>query len=326
MNSKLPLVSVIIPVFQARDALPGLLKNLGEQSYTELEILIIDDASNDPIKDILETEAQNHNLKLGSITLPRHMGASTARRAGLTKASGEYIQFLSVYDRIHPLKISTQVDKLMAQEDLIMTYTWTSLISKEGELLQETWEHSHEPIETILPYAFTQKHWTPASCLWRKNSIKPEAWKSVQKDGARLFDWICGLQGDKIGLTESEIALCMRINRPLENSELSGEELKEYLKSIKFFKDEWKFFNEPKLNYLKRHIAELFANLTPHFIADKQYTLARECLMHAENMSPSALSKAESFTFHVSGKAPNSALLWKGLAKWYKLEKWLEEA
>jgi len=91
-----PLVSVIVPVFNAGKYLAVCLDSIITQTYKNLEIIIVDDGSTDDSLKI----ANEYALKDGRIAVIRkaHLGVSEARNAGLDAASGEFVMFIDADD------------------------------------------------------------------------------------------------------------------------------------------------------------------------------------------------------------------------------------
>jgi len=93
-----PLVSVIVPVFNAEKYITACLDSIVTQTYKNLEIIIVDDGSTDKS---LETVSE-YALKDGRIAVIRkpHLGVSEARNAGLDAASGAFVMFVDADDYV----------------------------------------------------------------------------------------------------------------------------------------------------------------------------------------------------------------------------------
>ena len=102
-----PLISVIIPAYNAEKFLSPALDSVLQQSYSNLEILLIDDGSSDETRSI----AQNHPAK-PHYHLQPHLGVAEARNHGIRKARGDLIAFLDSDDLYLPHKLSSQVGYL----------------------------------------------------------------------------------------------------------------------------------------------------------------------------------------------------------------------
>lgn len=103
-----PVVSIIVPVFNAECFLETALRSLALQSYFNVEVLIIDDASTDSTRAIAEKfVSQDSRFKL--FCLPYNQGAYSARNYGLKQARGSFITVHDADDWSHPDKIVCQV-------------------------------------------------------------------------------------------------------------------------------------------------------------------------------------------------------------------------
>lgn len=95
-RSNLPLISVIVPVYNVKDYLPECLDSLQHQTYQNLEILLIDDGSTDGSATLLE--AYKSLDSRAKIIHQANSGLSAARNTGLKSATGKYIFFLDSDD------------------------------------------------------------------------------------------------------------------------------------------------------------------------------------------------------------------------------------
>jgi glycosyltransferase involved in cell wall biosynthesis len=118
-----PRVSVIIPTYNAERTLETALRSLCEQSWRNLEILVVDDASKDATWEVLEKYVRNTHLRPGvEIRLLRHeknQGTYAARNTALKVASGDLITTHDSDDWSHPQKIEYQVKALMLESSKV---------------------------------------------------------------------------------------------------------------------------------------------------------------------------------------------------------------
>ena len=107
-----PLVSIIVPVFNAGRFLNKTLESLCGQDYWELEILCIDDGSKDDSADIIKSfEKKDQRVKY----IPQaNAGPGAARNHGIELSNGEYIVFQDADDLLHKQALSILVK--MAEE------------------------------------------------------------------------------------------------------------------------------------------------------------------------------------------------------------------
>lgn len=93
------LVSVIIPIYNVEDYLPKCLDSITKQTYTNLEIICVNDCTPDNSAIIIENYAQN-DKRIKVINRSQNGGLSAARNSGLEVATGEYIYFIDSDDWI----------------------------------------------------------------------------------------------------------------------------------------------------------------------------------------------------------------------------------
>lgn len=104
----LPLVSIIIPVYNKVDFIRETLESVLEQSYSKTEIILVNDGSTDESLKILEEFKSKLFDKVILIDSP-NLGVSAATNLGIEASNGDYIQFLDADDLISPNKISNQI-------------------------------------------------------------------------------------------------------------------------------------------------------------------------------------------------------------------------
>lgn len=101
----LPLISVVIPVFNAKKFLQETLACLTEQTYKNIEIICINDGSTDgSLEFLFEKQKEIQNLIVYS---QENKGVSAARNLGLSKAKGEFVLFLDSDDLIDSKTLET---------------------------------------------------------------------------------------------------------------------------------------------------------------------------------------------------------------------------
>jgi glycosyltransferase involved in cell wall biosynthesis len=149
-----PLVSIIIPVYNAEKYLAECITSAIGQTWQNTEIIIIDDGSTDDSLKIAQNYSDNRNIK---IITQINKGASSARNAGLKEAKGDYIQFLDADDLLSPDKIYQQVIHLeqnpgkVAICSTVHFYTGTSHQNSRPSLYEESFLFSDDdPIHFLI--------------------------------------------------------------------------------------------------------------------------------------------------------------------------------
>ena len=104
MNN-LPLISVIVPIYNVDSYLSICIDSIVNQSYRNLEILLINDGSTDNSEKICHSYAQID--KRIHYVYQNNSGVSSTRNTGLSLAKGDFIYFIDADDYIHPQTIET---------------------------------------------------------------------------------------------------------------------------------------------------------------------------------------------------------------------------
>ena len=112
-----PLVSILIPCFNAERWIAETLDSALAQTWPNLEIIVIDDGSTDRSAEVVETYA-DRGVRL--IRQP-NAGSPATRNRAFAASSGEFIQFLDADDIIDPDKITIQLERLIDQPGCVAT-------------------------------------------------------------------------------------------------------------------------------------------------------------------------------------------------------------
>jgi len=117
-----PGVSVILPTHNRAALLKRAMESVLTQSYSDLELLVIDDGSIDDTETFVKQMILSDN-RIKYYKLPRNMGVSYARNTGICNSSGKYIAFQDSDDEWLPEKLEKQVLLLETlPEDVWLTY------------------------------------------------------------------------------------------------------------------------------------------------------------------------------------------------------------
>ena len=107
METGKPLVSVVVPVYNAEKYLCDCANSLAAQNYSPLEIILVDDGSTDGSGDVCDSYAlRNECLR---VIHQKNLGVSAARNAGVRAATGDYIAFVDADDSVDREYIGTLV-------------------------------------------------------------------------------------------------------------------------------------------------------------------------------------------------------------------------
>jgi glycosyltransferase involved in cell wall biosynthesis len=128
----MPLISVIIPVFNGEKTIKETIASVLAQTLADLEILVINDGSQDAT---LEIVAQISDPRLHIFSYP-NSGVSASRNRGIAQAVGNYISFIDADDLWTPDKLATQWQALEANPLAAVAYSWSNWIDESGTFLR----------------------------------------------------------------------------------------------------------------------------------------------------------------------------------------------
>lgn len=150
---KAPLVSIIIPVYNAAILLENCLSSLKNQTYKSLEIIFINDCSTDYTEEVLlrfqeEMLIVNPDYSIQLIKHSVNQGVASARNTGLSNASGDYIYYVDADDYIAIDGIELLVNKAISTNSDIVGCNWILQFNKNGrKMLQPNVESPTRAIE-----------------------------------------------------------------------------------------------------------------------------------------------------------------------------------
>ena len=128
------LVSVIMPIYNAEKYLVDTLNSIYEQDYTSIEIVLVDDCSQDNSAKII-CEYQNAHPEIIYHLQEKNMGAGAARNKALELANGQYVAFLDSDDIWLHGKISRQI-ALMQKSKSPFSYTAIEMMDENGKTIK----------------------------------------------------------------------------------------------------------------------------------------------------------------------------------------------
>jgi glycosyltransferase involved in cell wall biosynthesis len=179
MNTINPLVSIIIPVYQAEATLPGLLQSVCSQSYRYLELIFINDCSTDHSVQILRefgsklSDAEETSLMI--ISHDQNLGVAAARNTGLDHASGEYIYFIDADDALEPDTIELLIHSALSNDaDLVGCNWYLTFNQNERKMQQPTFSTPREAIKKMLNGSMRWNLWLfmAKRSLYKKHQIR----------------------------------------------------------------------------------------------------------------------------------------------------------
>lgn len=167
MNSSSPLISIIVPIYKVEQYLDQCVESLLKQTYSNLEIILVDDGSPDRCPQMCDEWAMK-DVRIKVIHKPNG-GLSDARNAGIDVAKGEYIGFVDSDDFVDEQMYERLLEGFSMEEDVAITSI--KVISyKDGVCAPfcQSWEITKS--RTIKGTAFAAKMISQECCFtaWNK--------------------------------------------------------------------------------------------------------------------------------------------------------------
>jgi glycosyltransferase involved in cell wall biosynthesis len=170
-------VTIIMPVFGAENDLHIAVGSLTNQSWKNIEIIIVDDCSTDKTFDIAQRMAKIDS-RIIAIKQKENAGAYAARNSGLEKATGDFITTHDSDDWSHPQKIETQVKYFKENPEKIGICThW--IRAKHNLMFTQNWRPNN-----------SLTHWSQSSFMFKRKVFEElGGWDKVRIGGDTEFIW-----------------------------------------------------------------------------------------------------------------------------------------
>lgn len=125
-------ISVIIPVFNGEKTIGETINSISNQTFQDIEIIIINDGSTDTTLEIIE-KISDSRIKIFSYP---NAGLSASRNRGISQAKGEYISFIDADDLWTPDKLESQWQALQSNPQAAVAYSWTDYIDESSKFIK----------------------------------------------------------------------------------------------------------------------------------------------------------------------------------------------
>ena len=172
----MPLVTILIPTYNRAQFLREALQSALTQTYQELEILILDDASPDETASVAAEFADDPRVQY--IRHSENLGISGNWRAGIERAQGEFFCFLHDDDTFEPEFIETLLEPFSADPSLIITFCDHWVMDRSGNRLTEATSNASRrfcrsqlqegPVQDWAEFALIQTGVPVGASLFRK--------------------------------------------------------------------------------------------------------------------------------------------------------------
>ena len=137
------LISVIVPIYKVEAYLDRCIRSIADQTYENLEIILVDDGSPDDCPAICDAWAERDSRI--KVIHKKNGGLSDARNAGMAIASGELISFIDSDDSIEP-EFLEKLFRALTENDADIAECGVSCVDEEGRVLRQ---RTAAPVQTM---------------------------------------------------------------------------------------------------------------------------------------------------------------------------------
>lgn len=226
------LVSVILPAYNAELFLNKAIDSVLAQTYTSIELIIIDDASTDNTKTIISSYTVIDN-RVKPIFLNDNVGVAEARNKGIKRARGDFIAFIDADDFWYPEKIALQLS-LLSKENLDCCHTYYYRVVEGGikKLVKSPFIVSYQDMLSV-------NHIGNSTAIYRAGSVGKFYQESIGHEDYKMW----------LSLLRHTDSVC--VTEPLVEYQVHSGSLSSNL--IRGLAWHWNIiFNEPGLNIFKK--------------------------------------------------------------------------
>lgn len=129
----MPLISVILPAYNAEATIRETILSVLGQTFSDFELIVIDDGSRDRTA---EVAAAIPDPRIQVFSYP-NANQANSRNRGIAKATGEYLAFIDADDLWTASKLEAQFNALQAHPEAAVAYSWTDYIDQAGRRLRQ---------------------------------------------------------------------------------------------------------------------------------------------------------------------------------------------
>ncbi len=152
----MPKVSIILPTYNYAHYLPAALESLLAQTYKNFEVIVVDDASSDNTKQVIN-KFLNQSDKIKYFKNRKNLGPAKNFNRGLSYASGQYVVFFHPDDLFAPQFLEKQVRILDANPNIGVVFCLSHTINSQGKIIGKQKSAYVKPVGLIpQPTAFSK--------------------------------------------------------------------------------------------------------------------------------------------------------------------------
>lgn len=177
------MVSVIIPTFNRAVLISETIKSIQAQTYTNWELIIVDDHSSDNTKEVVDRFVFN-DKRIKYFTRPSDLpkGANSCRNYGLNISKGEFIKWMDSDDILISDCLKKQVNILNQFKSINLCLGYSQFFNHTTNMLQEYWSRNFESTDLFFDHLVNEIRWHVGGLLWRKSWLNQNPFNPYLKN------------------------------------------------------------------------------------------------------------------------------------------------
>lgn len=273
-----PIISVVMPIYNAQQDLRAAIESILGQSFSDFELLIIDDGSTDESVQIIQS-FEDSRIRL--ISQPKNLGLVAALNRGLVEVRGQFIARMDGDDICLPDRFALQLPIMQDQKLDICGSDWAQIDAEGRQFRVLKAPTSHEQVVATLANTVPYAH---GSVMMRKSFIDEHDLQYRVGYGEDYDLWIRFFEnGAKFGVVEKTLYLHREHSGSITTTKFKEQALASRVLRRKFVEKNLGQCNEA-LKVLNLNFSRLSKSVQVHCLY-----LAYRCFCHTGR--PSALLK-----------------------------------
>lgn len=258
-----PSISVIVPVYKCEKYIEACVESILNQTFSDFEIILVDDGSPDNSGRICDQLAEKHNNIV--VIHQENQGQAAARNNGVKFARGEWLHFVDSDDSVHPEMLEALYNAII-ENDVKLAMCSAVQGEEAPDDFYDNKKAEFETLETneeiILNLCKNEKYyyWVVWGKLIHKSILQKHPFTEgrIYEDNAIVCKWLC--EAKKVALTDATLYFYY-VNT-------SGTTKKDFtikhLDVLWAFKEQIDFFSSLKFNKMTEHLATYYFEISAY--------------------------------------------------------------
>lgn len=233
----MPLVSVVMSVYNGEKFVAETIESVLNQTYSNIEVIIVDDCSKDGSRQIIE-KYQKKDRRVRTILMDRNSNVCVACNRAFANATGKYVAVIGHDDIWGADKIEKQITFLEEHPDVGICFTWIEVLGENGVLISKEYEQLYHMMNAdnytaenwLRRMILNKSNWAcaPSACI-RRSVLEETGYYRYGLVQLQDFDfWLRILNYTSVYVLQEKLTWYRQFGRKGANlSDLTGDKGKE---------------------------------------------------------------------------------------------------